>query len=429
MNRNEVDVTIQQEVFTGGNAPDRVEMFRDLALGMFIHWSCDSLLGSEISHPLVGASERILRQYHEFFPSHFNPRRFDPEDYAELADIAGMKYFCFTAKHHSGFCMFDTRTTQFNVMNSRYGRDVTREFVEAFREHGIRTGLYFSPLDFEWLYNNHIPIRFLHDSVIPENNPGLMEYNRKQLQELLANYGKIDLVFFDGPPEGLKQDVWRFNKDILVTRGEMATPEQVLPEKALDEAWESCYTIGSQWNWHPRMLADKTARQLVEMLIETRAKGGNLLLNVSPAPDGTVPREQESLLRELGLWLFWHNPAIYEVRPYKIACEYMPDGGKIWYTQSKKRDTVYAFLVDGKDFDRGQRREFLLTALAGEEISSVELLGQNGAVLEHSPDGVDVKTHWKRTESGLQVSAMRCLRPCGALKYEMPYVIRICLHI
>ncbi len=428
MNRNDVDVTILEKTFSGGNAADRVEMFRDLALGMFIHWSCDSLLGSEISHPLVGASERILRQYHEFFPSHFNPRRFDPEDYAELADAVGMNYFCFTAKHHSGFCMFDTKTTRFNVMNSRYGRDVTREFIEAFRRHGLRTGIYFSPLDFEWLYNNRIPIRFLHESVIPANNPGLMEYNRRQVRELLANYGKIDLFFFDGPPEGLKQEVWRFNRDILVTRGEMATPEQEVPDTILDEAWESCCTIGSQWNWHPRMVADKTARQLVELLIETRAKGGNLLLNVTPAPDGTIPQEQESLLRELGLWLFWHRPAIYEVRPYKKAYEELPDGGRIWYTQSKDRKTIFAFLVDGKRYDRGQRREFLLTVPAMEKIASVELLGQNGTILEHSPENADIKTRWEQSEKGVSVSAVRCLRPCGASTYDMPYVLRISLH-
>ena len=139
MNRNDVDVTILEKTFSGGNAADRVEMFRDLALGMFIHWSCDSLLGSEISHPLVGASERILRQYHEFFPSHFNPRRFDPEDYAELADAVGMNYFCFTAKHHSGFCMFDTKTTRFNVKNSSYGRDVKREFIEFLKKDGDKS--------------------------------------------------------------------------------------------------------------------------------------------------------------------------------------------------------------------------------------------------------------------------------------------------
>ena len=346
MNRNEVDVTIHGTPFTGGNSPEQEEEFRDLAFGMFIHWSCDSILGSEISHPLVGASERIVKQYHEFFPSHFYPRRFDPEEYADLADAVGMTYFCFTAKHHSGFCMFDTKTTRFNVMNSRYGRDVTRAFVEAFRRRGLRTGLYFSPLDFEWLYNNHIPIRFLHESVVPATNPGLMEYNRRQLRELLANYGKIDLVFFDGPPDGLKQEVWRFNREILVTRGEMPTPEQEVPETVLDRAWESCCTIGSQWNWHPRMLADKTARQLLELLIEIRAKGGNLLLNVTPAPDGTIPREQESLLREMGLWLFWNRPAIYKVRPWKTPCETTDDGEKIWYTRAKDGRTLYAFLLD-----------------------------------------------------------------------------------
>ena len=176
------------------------------------------------------------------------------------------------------------------------------------------------------------------------------------------------------------------------------------------------------------MVADKTARQLVELLIETRAKGGNLLLNVTPAPDGTIPQEQESLLRELGLWLFWHRPAIYEVRPYKKAYEELPDGGRIWYTQSKDRKTIFAFLVDGKRYDRGQRREFLLTVPAMEKIASVELLGQNGTILEHSPENADIKTRWEQSEKGVSVSAVRCLRPCGASTYDMPYVLRISLH-
>lgn len=428
MNRDEVDVTIHGIPFTGGNSPEQEEEFRDLAFGMFIHWSCDSILGSEISHPLVGASERILKQYHEFFPSHFYPRRFDPEEYADLADAVGMTYFCFTAKHHSGFCMFDTKTTRFNVMNSRYGRDVTRAFVEAFRRRGLRTGLYFSPLDFEWLYNNHIPIRFLHESVVPATNPGLMEYNRRQLRELLANYGKIDLVFFDGPPDGLKQEVWRFNREILVTRGEMPTPEQEVPETVLDRAWESCCTIGSQWNWHPRMLADKTAHQLLELLIEIRAKGGNLLLNVTPAPDGTIPQEQESLLREMGLWLFWNRPAIYKVRPWKTPCETTDDGEKIWYTRAKDGRTLYAFLLDPRPYLRGQRREFLLKAPLEEPIESVELLGQNGVILEHAPEDADVATRWRKTERGILVSAVRCFRPCGSSTYDMPCVIRIRLR-
>ncbi len=422
----EVDITIDHEVATGGNDPKRLEYFSDLALGMFIHWSVDSPLGLEISHPMIGASERVLDQYEHWLPRRFNPRRFNPEDYAELADIAGMKYCCFTAKHHSGFCMFDSATTPYNVMNSRYGKDITAQFVEAFRMYNLGVGIYFSPLDFYWLRRNDIPLRFISPSVIPANNPGLMEYNRRQLGELLSNYGKIDMMFFDGPPDGLKEQVWESDPEIIITRGEMPTPEQNLPDAPLPMPWESCHTLGSQWNWHPQMTTNKTARQLVEMLIETRAKGGNLLLNVTPAPDGTIPPDQENVLRELGLWLFWHNPAIYEVRPYRVESENTANG-KIWYTRAKDNKSIYAFIVDNVNFKRGMRREILCKSVAGENIRNVELLGQNGTILEHG-DGVDVGTRWERTGEGLLVSAVRCLRPAGQFEYNFPFVLKISLN-
>ena len=419
-----IDVTLEGDSATGGNAPDRVEAFRDLALGLFIHWSLDSALGLEISHPMIGASERVLSQYEREFAPRFNPRRFDPEDYADLAETVGMKYFCLTAKHHAGYCLYRTATTDFNVMNSRFGRDVVAAFVAAFRRRGLATGLYFSPFDFHWLRRRGIPLRFADPEVLPANNPDLMAYNQAQVRELLTQYGDIDLFFFDGPPEGLKETVWRTSPRTLVTRGEMPTPEQCLPETALEGAWEACHTLGGQWGWHPSpaMLLDKTPRRLVELLIETRAKGGNLLLNVTPNPDGTIPVEQERALRELGLWLFWHGPAIYRVRPYRVVRE--PDQA-IFYTRSRDDDTVYAFLADAVAFDRGQRRQFLLKEVAAGPATRVELLGQNGAILEHAPRELDATTKFEQRPEGLWIDAMRCLRPCGQSVYPYPFVLKI----
>lgn len=233
-----VDETIELDakIKTGGNRPDREEWFRDLALGMFIHWSVDSPLGGEISHPMVGASERILKQYENELPQLFNPKCFDAGDYADLAKAIGMRYFSFTAKHHAGFCMYDTETTKFNVINSAYGKDIVKQFVNAFRKKGIGIGLYFSPLDFYWLWKDGKKLQFLCDDVIPAKNQGLMAYNKRQLSELLSNYGIIDILFFDGPPEGLKKLAWEISEDILITRGEMPTPEQSLPDSVINEA-------------------------------------------------------------------------------------------------------------------------------------------------------------------------------------------------
>ena len=137
-----------------GNKPERLEWFRDLGFGMFIHWGVDVSLGSVISHSLVGASPDYARRYFELLPRHFNPKRFDPREWASLARLAGMKYVVLTTKHHSGFCMFDTKTTSFNVMNTPFGRDVTAEIVRAFREQDLAIGFYISPDDFHWFHAN-----------------------------------------------------------------------------------------------------------------------------------------------------------------------------------------------------------------------------------------------------------------------------------
>ena len=125
------------------NKPARVEWFQDLAFGMFIHWNVDVSLGTVISHSLAGASDDYVERYIQELPGFFNPTKFDPDEWARLAKLAGMKYMVFTAKHHSGFCMFDTKTTPFNVMNTPLNKDVVREVVAAFRKQGIAIGIYF----------------------------------------------------------------------------------------------------------------------------------------------------------------------------------------------------------------------------------------------------------------------------------------------
>jgi len=161
-------------------------------------------------------------------PKTFNPKKFDPEDWAILAKLAGMKYVVFTTKHHSGFCMWDTKTTGFNIMNTPFKRDATKEIFDAFRNQGIAIGVYFSPEDFQLLYQKHISIgRLQHPQHFPANSPDLMALDRAQLKELLTNYGKIDLIFFDGPAEGLKEYAWKLQPDIIVTRGQMQTPKHI----------------------------------------------------------------------------------------------------------------------------------------------------------------------------------------------------------
>lgn len=155
------------------NQPDRLEWFRDQGFGLFIHWSVDSQLGTVISHSLAGASDDYSRRFFSDLPKTFNPRKFYPEDWAVLARLAGMRYVVFTAKHHSGFAMWPTRTTTYSIASTPFRRDIFGEVMNAFRAQGIAAGLYFSPDDFRWLYDNGIAIN-RGPEFDPPKHPGLL---------------------------------------------------------------------------------------------------------------------------------------------------------------------------------------------------------------------------------------------------------------
>src|SRR5579872_4666865 len=174
------------------NDPAAVELFRDRGLGLFIHWSVDGPLGGVISHSLVGASPDYVERFFRILPGTFNPGKYEPETWAALARLAGFEYVIFTAKHHNGFCMWDTATTDFSVMHTPYGRDITRRLIDAFRKEGIAIGLYFSPDDFHWLHQHGITINRHVKGVYPQEIPEFMDYTRRQLHELLTKYGSID---------------------------------------------------------------------------------------------------------------------------------------------------------------------------------------------------------------------------------------------
>lgn len=407
------------------NKPERVEWFRELGFGMFIHWSHDVQLGSVISHSMVGASADYLDWFVNELPLTFNPARFNPEQWAVQAKLAGMKYVVFTAKHHSGFCMFHTKTTRFSVEHTPFKRDATREVMEAFRKHGLAVGLYFSPDDFHYLYQNNLPMDRDSPESLPGGNPQLMEFTKRQLKELLTNYGKIDMIFLDGQTqkhEWINRELaaycWDLNPDILVTRGGMETPEQNLPAKPFVGPWEACFTMGTQWHYKPTHEIYKSGTQLIELLIETRAKGGNLLLNVSPQPDGELPFEQVRLLQEIGLWYAVNREALRHSEPFSVQQE-----GDVWYVKAKGKATVYAFMTR-HPLAFSERREVLLKALEGSEQTRVSVLGHDGKTLEYRP-GADA-SHWCRnTDKGLLVSYVQGQRLYNDFKWPNPLVLKI----
>ena len=399
------------------NKPDRLEWFRDQGFGMFIHWSLDSQIGTIISHSMVGASEDYLTRFFQL-PKTFNPRKFNAQEMAVLAKLAGMKYVVFTTKHHSGFCMFKTATTDFNIMNTPFHRDITGELLDAFREQGVAPGIYFSPDDFSWLYRNHIELQRHVPEVQPRSNPGLMKLDQDQIRELFTNYGKLDVVFFDGEAEGLRDLAWKLQPDVVVTRGAIQTPEQYVPGMPLEGPWEANLTIGTAWQYQPQNETYKTGGQCISLLVETRAKGGNLLLDVGPKPDGELPIEQEERLREIALWMFVNQEAIYATRPWILTNE-----GGIWFTKKKNEDTLYAVVKEKEPWKRGTWKELVLKSVRATPQTEVSVLGQNDRVFEYSKEVP--KSTWKQEADGLHVRAMHAQRLADMNKWPNPVVVKL----
>ncbi|MBX3435055.1 MAG: alpha-L-fucosidase [Pirellulales bacterium] len=405
------------------NRADEVEAFLDLGLGLFIHWGLDVQYGAVISHSLVGADDSYRDRFFRELPQTFDPCDYDPARWAALARTCGFKYAVLTAKHHSGFCLFPTTTTTFDVESSRYGKDVVGPYMQAFRAEGLKAGLYFSPEDFSLLHaQGRVPARAIERGYTQlSQNRELEAYCRRQIEELCDAYDPVDLWFFDSlePPDALKKLVWDRNPRTLVTRGAMSTPEQNLGDVPPGQPWEACYTLGDQWQYRGVHETYKTGRQLIQILVETRARGGNLLLNVGPDSYGRIPPEQEALLRELGLWLFINGEAIYNVRPWHVSRE-----GRTWFTQAKDGQAVYVVLAGEEAWPLGERRTFCLKSLRLSDESEVSVLGHGGQVLEYEPDADPAPTA-KQTAAGVELSVMRAQRIYNDRKWPNQVVVKI----
>jgi alpha-L-fucosidase len=401
------------------NKQERLEWFRDQGFGLFIHWSVDSQLGVVISHSLVGASPEYTERFFDELPKTFDPQEFHPLDWARLAHLAGIRYVMFTTKHHSGFAMFDTPTTPFGIMHTPFHRDITKELFDAFRSQGIAAGVYYSPDDFWWLHQHGKTIERAVPDVQPSNNPGLLEYDQTQLRELLTQYGKIDALFLDGEAAGLRDLAWKLDPDIIVTRGAIKTPELTVPGMPLPGAWETCMTMGTSWQYQPQNEHYKSGGELIRLLIQTRAKGGNFLLNVGPKPNGELPIEEEERLREIALWMFVNSDAIYAVRPWVITNE-----GDIWFTKKKDSQTLYAMVESDTPWPRATWKEFTLHSVRATARTEVSVLGQNDQVIEYHPE-ITPKSSWHQEQDGLHVRVMQTQRLQDNFHWPNPAVLKI----
>jgi alpha-L-fucosidase len=384
------------------NDPAKTEIFRDAGLGLFIHWGPNSQMGTEISWPLNNASDDYVRKYYALAET-FDPVDFKPAEWARAAKLAGIEYVVFTAKHHDGFCMFDSAYSDFKITKMPYGRDIFAALVEAFRREGILIGVYYSPGDFRYQFETGHRFSQLYEAdfaspdLFGPRKKSFVDYERGQVEELLTRYGDVFMIWFDGKCEPLKKRAWQVKQDVFIGRGEIPTPEQEIPGQATDHAWESCMTTSIQWSYQPE--ADvRTPREIIRNLIAIRARGGNMLLNVGPRPDGRFAAPDTDRLQELGLWMMLYGEAVRGIRPWTTTNE-----GDVWLTRHKSEGTVYAFTdldfdLKAGNADRLPGRTLTIKSVKTTPQTKITLLSQAGD-LEWKEDaqGLHIKVERKQT--------------------------------
>ena len=315
--------------------------FKEARFGMFVHWGHSSTQGCELSWPLVGGVFSLpfcnnikVDEYHSTALT-FNPQKYNPKEWANLAKSLGIQYAIFTSKHHDGFALFHTQQSNFSISISPYKKDIVQEFIEAMRSEGIHIGLYFSLID--WHHPDYPAFTeddkpynlFEHRQPNPEQWQHYIDFMFAQVRELLTNYGKIDIIWFDGSwersPEQwqakeLHDMIRSLQPEILINDrlpefGDFSTPEQFIPEQPPEQAWETCMTINESWGYNAADTNFKSPRQLIHTLCEVAGKGGNLLLNVSPMGDGQIQPELLERLSVLETWMQSNKESIIGTQP------------------------------------------------------------------------------------------------------------------
>jgi len=326
-----------------------------------------------------------------------------------------------TAKHHSGFCLWDTKTTDFKITNTPYGKDILTDYCRALREQGIQVGLYYSPEDFAWLYRHWHPVKRRDPGLLDPNvDPAYKDFVRRQVTELFTQYGHIDMLFIDGiGMEITKELCWTLQPDCLITRGAIETPEQFVPGRPPEGPWESNLTMGTQWQYKPTHDDYKSGTRIIEILIETRAKGGSMMLNIGPKPNGEVPIEQEARLREVALWYAVNKEAVHYTRPWIVARE-----ENLWFTKKKDRDTVYVLITRLPDWARGARKDFTLHSVRATDQTEIQVLGHGGQFSEYQPTN-DITPRYEQTQDGLRISVCRAQRLYNNHKWHNPIVVKL----
>jgi alpha-L-fucosidase len=306
---------------------ERLTRFNEARFGMFIHWGLYSIPGRG---EWVRFHEDISQAEYARFADEFNPRRFDARAWARIARDAGMKYMVLTAKHHDGFCLFDSEHTAFTSARTAAGRDFVAEYVQACREAGLMVGLYFTVKDWS------LPAYFRGPEADPAGWQQCVERFHLQTLELMSNYGRIDVLFYDTPDDANLRGDWSrraaevwdsatlnakvraLQPDIIINDRsglpeDYGTPEQTVPFAVADMSrmYECNLTMNDNWGYTIGDRNWKSTEVLIKQLVACAARGNNYLLNVGPDSDGVIPAESVERLREIGQWLQTHGQAIY----------------------------------------------------------------------------------------------------------------------
>lgn len=427
----------------------RLEEWKDLKFGLLMHWGPYSQWGVVESWSICpedlpwaaaarkkGVAENnydAYKQAYEALKSTFNPTSFAPEKWAAAAREAGMKYVIFTTKHHDGFCMFDTKETRYKItdrecpFSTNPRSNVTKEIFEAFRKEGFWTGAYFSKPDWNmdayWWKKFPVADRNCNYQIskYPDMWQKYVDFTHNQINELMTDYGKIDILWLDGGwvrktsdeevkgylnevYEGVRYSRNPQNQDIDIERLALnarkkqpglivvdracpgpyqnyLTPEQHIPAEGLPYPWETCMTMAGSWSHVPGDVYKPTG-DILRKLVDIVSKGGNYLLNIGPRPDGEWDDTAYQRLKEIGAWLNVNGEAIYKTRMYEVYGE----GEQVRYTRSADGKSVYVFVMDSS------KSEVALEKLTISDSATPVILGNAEPIL------------WKKANKGLVFS-------------------------
>ena len=394
----------------------RMAWYTDARFGMFIHWG---LYAIPARGEWVRSVERIPKEDYMRFFYEFDPVDYDPKAWARAAKEAGMQYVVLTAKHHDGFCLFDSQYTDFKSTNTKCGRDLVREYVDAVRAEGLKVGFYYSLLD--WYHDDYPHYGDKQHPMRDDpayGNEGrdfdrYLTYMHNQVRELCTNYGKIDILWFDFSYEDqynvMRGEKWKATELVTMVRqlqpgviidnrlevsgegfgsmwegnptpyhGDFVSPEQIIPPQGIqdkqgrDLVWEACVTMNNNWGYCEYDRFYKPAPMLIKKLVECVSKGGNMLLNVGPDAKGNIPPQSQAILKEIGAWMKRNSKSIYGCG--KAGME-KPDCGRITRSGNKLYYHVFENSIG----------PLPLMGLKGEDIDCIRMLATGAEVpVSHS---------------------------------------------